>query len=75
MTPKYTGCVIWFDARRGMGFIVWKNEAGIIQNDMYLHYSDLIMDGFKSVNKGDQVSFEIGTFNNKPKAILVERIQ
>lgn len=66
---KYFGQVIWFQG--GMGFIYWEKE-GVKQKDMFVHYSDILCDGFKILYKGQQVSFGIGANNhNQPKAIEV----
>jgi CspA family cold shock protein len=68
----FYGTVIWFNNSRGYGFL--QQEGG--QPDLFLHYSDLTIDGFKSVQKDDKVSYEIG-FNNagREKAINVTVIK
>lgn len=70
----YIGEVIWFNAERGYGFLQWKKD-GVDQPDMFVHFSDIIMEGFKQLQAGDQVSFDIGTnHDGKPKAIDVTRL-
>lgn len=48
------GTVKWFNNQKGYGFI--SDEQG---NDVFVHYSGLNMDGFKSLEEGAQVEFEV----------------
>lgn len=48
------GKVKWFDAKLGYGFI--KSEE--VDNDIYVHFSEIVMDGFKSLDEGDIVNFD-----------------
>ena len=48
------GTVKWFNARKGYGFI--SMEDG---DDIFCHYSDIEVDGFKTLNENQRVSFEI----------------
>lgn len=67
----YDGTVIWFDNRSGYGFIQWYVGAKI-QEDMFVHFSDISCEGFKTLKKGQKVRFAIGANNrNVPKAIDV----
>jgi len=69
---SFIGSVIWFNAEDGYGFIDWSDRAGIKQKDIFVHFSDIICEGFKTLKKGQKVVFELGT-NNKgqPKACNV----
>ena len=48
-----TGTVKWFNNQKGYGFI--SDSEG---NDVFVHYSGLVMDGFKSLEEGQAVEFE-----------------
>lgn len=49
-----TGTVKWFNSSKGFGFIT--REEG---DDVFVHYKAIAGDGFKSLQEGDQVEFEI----------------
>ena len=64
---KYVGKVAWFDAKLGYGFITRQNEK-----DLFVHWSDITSEGFKTLKKGQEVAFSIGLNNRKePKATEV----
>ena len=48
------GIVKWFDNKKGYGFI--KREEG---DDIFVHYSAIKGDGFKTLNQDEKVSFEL----------------
>jgi cold shock protein len=62
-SKTYQGKVIWFSAKKGYGFIEWEVD-GIKRDDLFLHFGDLSMEGFKTINANQKVSFEIGTNKN-----------
>lgn len=69
---KFYGEVLWFDPKRGFGFIGWEKE-GVKQKDMFVHFSDVACEGFKTLYKHQKVSFNLGTNKHgDPKAINVE---
>lgn len=68
----YYGEVLWFNPARGFGFLAWEKD-GAKQKDMFCHFSDVVCEGFKTLYKGQKVSFQIGTNNHgDPKAISVQ---
>ena len=50
----YNGTVKWFNAEKGYGFIS-SEEAG---EDVFVHFSAIQADGYKSLNEGQKVTFE-----------------
>lgn len=62
------GTVKWFNNQKGYGFI--SDEDG---NDVFVHYSGLTMEGFKSLEEGQQVSFEVIQGAKGPQAVNVTR--
>lgn len=70
----YTGAVCWFDNRAGYGFLLWEID-GVPQKDMFIHFSDVNCEGFKTLKKDQKVSFQLGTNNRgQPKAVNVQAI-
>ena len=61
-----TGKVKWFNNSKGYGFI--ENEGG---GDVFVHYSAIQGDGFKTLNEGESVEFEVSQGDNGPQAINV----
>lgn len=63
------GTVKWFNEQKGFGFISREGE-----NDVFVHYSGIAGDGFKSLQEGDQVRFEVTQGPKGEQAINVSRI-
>ena len=63
------GTVKWFNNQKGYGFI--SDEAG---NDVFVHYSGLNMDGFKSLEEGAAVEFEVVNGEKGPQAVNVTKL-
>ncbi|HHT43703.1 MAG TPA: cold-shock protein [Firmicutes bacterium] len=64
-----TGRVKWFNAEKGFGFI--ERDGG---EDVFVHFSAIQGTGFKSLNEGDEVSFEIVQGDRGPQAANVVRL-
>lgn len=60
------GVVSWFNDQEGFGFITDENGR-----DVYVHYSEVIRDGFKTLNVGEKVVFELVDEGLAPKAASV----
>ena len=54
MSERVQGTVKWFNGDKGYGFI--SREDG---DDLFVHYSEIQSDGFRSLSEGDRVEFEI----------------
>lgn len=63
------GTVKWFNNQKGFGFI--SDEQG---NDVFVHYSGLNMDGFKSLEEGQEVEFEVVQGEKGPQATNVTKL-
>ena len=63
------GTVKWFNNLKGFGFII--DETG---NDIFVHYSGVNMDGFKTLQEGQEVEFEVVNSEKGPQAVNVTRI-
>ena len=60
------GTVKWFDEKKGYGFI--EQEDG---PDVFVHHSGINADGFKTLNEGDRVTFDIEQGEKGPAAANV----
>ncbi|WP_027414812.1 cold-shock protein CspD [Aneurinibacillus terranovensis] len=63
------GTVKWFNAEKGFGFI--EVEGG---EDVFVHFSAISGDGFKTLEEGQKVSFEITQGNRGPQAANVVKL-
>lgn len=61
-----TGKVKWFDSKKGYGFITGENGR-----EIFVHFSGIVTDGFKSLNEGQEVSFEVGSGAKGEQAVNV----
>jgi cold shock protein len=64
-----TGKVKWFDNKKGYGFIEIQGGA-----DVFVHHTNIVGQGFKTLNEGDAVSFEQINTDKGPKAQNVQKV-
>jgi CspA family cold shock protein len=63
------GTVKWFNAEKGYGFI--QVDGG---DDVFVHYSAIQGDGFKTLDEGQEVEFDITAGNRGPQAANVHKL-
>ena len=61
------GTVKWFNADKGFGFIT-PSEGG---DDLFVHFSAIQMEGYKTLDEGQRVSYEVGQGQKGPQATEV----
>lgn len=64
-----TGKVKWFNNTKGFGFIT--SDDG---TDAFVHHGDIMGEGFKSLDEGDSVEFEMTKGPKGPKAVNVRKV-
>jgi len=64
-----TGKVKWFNNTKGYGFITAEDGT-----DAFVHYSDITGEGFKSLEEGDTVEFEVQQGPKGAKALNVHKV-
>ncbi len=64
------GTVKWFDSSKGFGFIV--SEEG---EDIFVHHSDILQEGFKNLEDGQEVTFEKEQGEKGPQAKGVKVVE
>ena len=65
-----TGSVKWFNEEKGYGFII-PDDGG---NDIFVHHSNITMDGFRTLAEGQKVEYETGQGRKGPEAINVSKV-
>lgn len=63
------GTVKWFNNQKGYGFI--SDEAG---NDVFVHYTGLNMEGYKTLEEGQAVEYEVTEGEKGPQAVNVVKL-
>jgi CspA family cold shock protein len=66
MSERIQGTVKWFNATKGYGFI--EHEGG---EDVFVHYSSIQADGYRTLNEGQQVEF---TIEQGPKGLQASNV-
>ncbi|MGV3711487.1 cold-shock protein [Pseudolysinimonas sp.] len=64
------GTVKWFNAEKGFGFITIDDSG----QDVFVHFSAIDMPGYKSLDEGQAVTFEVGTGPKGPQAESVRLV-
>jgi cold shock protein len=64
-----TGTVKWFNSEKGFGFIEVQGE-----NDVFVHFSAIQGDGYKSLEEGQRVQFEVEQGSRGPQATNVTKL-
>jgi CspA family cold shock protein len=64
-----TGTVKWFNPEKGFGFIT--DPDG---NDVFAHYSQIQVEGFKTLNEGDAVEFDVEEGDRGPQATNIVKV-
>lgn len=64
-----SGTVKWFDSKKGFGFIERPDE-----DDVFVHYSAIAEDGFKNLEEGAEVEFEVVEGDKGPQAENVVKL-
>jgi CspA family cold shock protein len=64
------GKVKWFNNQKGYGFITKEDGSG----DVFVHYSSVSGDGYKSLQEGESVEFDIVESDKGPKAANVTKV-
>ena len=70
MSDRKTGTVKWFDAKKGYGFIELEGS-----DDIFVHYSDILDEGYKLLKDGQKVEFEVEKDDQGEKAKNVKKIE
>jgi len=68
MADRMTGTVKWFNDAKGFGFIQQENGP-----DVFVHFSAIQADGFKSLSENDRVEFEVTQGPKGPQAANVTK--
>jgi len=63
MAERETGAVKWFNSSKGYGFIT-RDQGG----DIFVHFSSITGDGYRTLEEGQKVEFELGEGDKGPQA-------
>lgn len=67
---RIKGRVKWFNSKKGFGFITKEDGSG----DVFVHWTDIRSEGFKTLNEGEEVEFEEKADEKGTKAVDVVRL-
>lgn len=68
------GTVKWFNSEKGFGFIAPDSEEGQSLPDVFVHYSAIAIDGYRSLDEGQRVEFDTTQGQKGPQAENVRAI-
>ena len=63
------GKVKWFDPKKGYGFIIAEDGK-----EIFVHYTGIVKEGFKALNEGQLVTYEIGEGDKGAQAVNVQLV-
>ncbi len=63
------GKVKWFDSKKGYGFIIAEDGK-----EIFVHYTGIVKEGFKSLNEGQLVTYEVGSGDKGEQAVNVQLV-
>ena len=69
MATREVGTVKWFSNQKGYGFIA--RESG---DDVFVHFSAIASEGYRSLNEGDRVEFTVEQGAKGPAAVDVQKV-
>ena len=69
MAERIQGTIKWFNSSKGFGFIA--REGG---KDVFVHFSAISMEGYKTLAEGDKVEFSVEDSPKGPQAIQVVKV-
>jgi cold shock protein len=67
---QFKGAVKWFNNAKGYGFLGRENGP-----DVFVHYSSIQLDGYKTLKEGDEVEFDVIQGTKGPQADQVTRVK
>lgn len=70
MSEKLRGRCKWFKAEKGFGFIQREDGRG----DVFVHHTQIVADGFRTLNEGDVVEFSIEKHEKGDRAVGVMKV-
>jgi len=70
MAEREKGTVKWFNPKKGYGFISRENGE-----DIFVHQTSILGEGFRTINEGDQVEFEVASSQKGFEAKEVKRLK